>query len=233
MKPTATRYWLPVLVALLITTGCVAAADAAPAPGLGINPPYGPPLTTVKLTGTGFCAAPCGAVHITVASVRVDSSNLTWHPDRTFTVIVQVPGSARPGGVPVVATQTDRAGNQVSARTQFAVTINVPAPTRYPTPTSLQPPGGGPGPVVSPAQPTPPTPSATPSATPSREKTPRPTSAATTATSSSVAPPPTTPAADHGSRSSSLKGPVLALIGLGLVAAAITAIWWRRRRRIQ
>jgi hypothetical protein len=223
MKPT-TRLSLTALLALLTVTRCAGTADAATAPGLGVDPPYGPPLTIIKLSGTGFCPAPCGPIQITIASVRVDSASLTWHPNRTFTAFAQVPGSARPGDVPVVATQTDNNGQQVAARTRFAVTINAPAPKHYPTPTSLQPPGGPPPPAHGSPQPT---------------HHPAPTTLATT--SSPAATPTSTSPADHPSGasshqsggSSSPTGPILALTGAALAAAvgAIAVTWWYRRRR--
>src|SRR5436190_21861854 len=127
---------LGVTLALIVLAGASGTAAAAPgAPGLGADPPYGPPLTTIKLTGTGFCAAPCGPIRLTIANVRVDASTPTWQPDGTFITFARVPGSARPGDIPVVASQTDAGGQEIVARARFSVTPNVPAPTLYPAPT--------------------------------------------------------------------------------------------------
>jgi hypothetical protein len=225
MKPILAR--LVLLAALLSGAGAWAGpAGATPAPGLGIDPTYGPPLTIVKLTGTGFCPPPCGAVQITISFVRVDSSNLTWHRDGTFTILVQVPGSARPGSVPVVASQTDAKDQQLVARTSFQLTVNVPAPTHYPTPKALQPPGGAGSvagstprsrPVSSPAISTPHT---KPTTTP----------ALSSAGSSSAATLSSTAAADQRSGSGSDIGAIAGIVAAGIAAAAAGAWWYRRRR---
>src|SRR2546430_445004 len=158
-----------VLLAVIILAAAPGSAAAEPgAPGLGVDPPYGPPLTTVKLTGTGFCPAPCGPIQLTIASVRVDTGPFTWPADHTFTVLARVPGSARPGDVPVVATQTDATGQQIAARARFSVTINVTAPVHYPPPTGTQPPRRLPGTPAPPPAPTPP-PAPAPPPTPTSE----------------------------------------------------------------
>ena len=126
-----------VLIALAGPLGPAAAATAAP--GVAVDPGYGPPLATVKVIGSGFCPPPCGPVAINFAGIYV-TADVAVDSNGAFSTIVQVPGSARPGQVAVVASQR---GGPV-ARTSFTVTINAPAPTQYPRPTSLPLPGGVP-----------------------------------------------------------------------------------------
>ncbi len=134
-----------VAIAGLTATLLAAAVPAAPSyaadqpnPTVAIDPGYGPPLSTVKVSGYGFCAAPCPNVNINIAGVYV--ANTTVTAKGRFSALVQIPGSARPGSTPVIASQT----NQLHGRTTFTVTISAPAPHSYPRP-SLQPlPGGRP-----------------------------------------------------------------------------------------
>ena len=128
---------LVALVALVGPLGPAAAATAAS--GVAVDPGYGPPLATVKVIGSGFCPPPCGPVAIKFAGIYV-TADVAVDRNGAFSTIVQVPGSARPGQVAVVASQP---GGPV-ARTSFTVTINAPAPTQYPRPTSLPLPGGVP-----------------------------------------------------------------------------------------
>ena len=128
---------LVALVALVGPLGPAAAATAAS--GVAVDPGYGPPLATVKVIGSGFCPPPCGPVAIKFAGIYV-TGDVAVDRNGAFSTIVQVPGSARPGQVAVVASQP---GGPV-ARTSFTVTINAPAPTQYPRPTSLPLPGGVP-----------------------------------------------------------------------------------------
>ncbi len=121
------------MVALVGPLGPAAAATAAS--GVAVDPGYGPPLATVKVIGSGF--RPPGPVAINFAGIYV-TADVAVDSNGAFSTIVQVPGSARPGQVAVVASQP----NSPDARTSFTVTINAPAPTQYPRPTSLPLPGG-------------------------------------------------------------------------------------------
>jgi hypothetical protein len=223
IRQTSYRPWAIALAAFtLLIGGAARAAATPPVPGLAVDPTYGPPLTTIKVTGQGFCSS-CGPVQIQIANVGVDSSDLTWNPDGTFTAFVRVPGSARPGDDPVVAKQTP-----VTARTTFTVTTSVPAPTSYPTPSSTQPPGGLP-PQASTTQP----PAVQP--TPGSSTTSPGSLPPAGATSTTVSVAASSASAIHHSRSSNSDHSALIafLIAIGLVGAAGAAggtVLYRRHR---
>ena len=214
---------------LLVLAAPTAAWSAVRPAGVFVDPGYGPPLAFVKVAGTGFCPAPCGPVLLRLAGVYVQS-DVPVARDGTFAVVVQVPGSARPGPAAVVADQAD-----TTARGTFTVTISVAAPTRYPRPTSVPPPGGLPPPrqptapvVVDPLPPaTPVARPAGPSPAPPATPTPRlaPTPAGT---------PVELVAASRQAARRPATGPSSRWLLLGLAAAGLGGVgvlWWRRRGR--
>ena len=235
------RLWAPTSLTLLVAVwGSMSAAASAATPGLAVNPNGGPPLTTIKITGQGFCKAgpSCGPVSITIAYVQVDSSDLTWTSGTSFTGFVRVPGSARPGADAVVAEQTVN-GNQVMARTTFNVATGIPAPTSYPTPASLQPPGGFPATTVGPSSATtthsattpPPSSRTSRASTGARETNTSTTGTTTTRSGNAVA---NNPPASHTGTSNSTLWIILALAASAAAAAsAWAAVRSRRRRHIR
>jgi hypothetical protein len=218
--------------------GFAGTAASAPVPGLAIDPTGGSPLTTLKITGQGFCkpGPTCGPVSITIAYVQVDSSRLTWTSPTMFTGFVRVPGSARPGADPVIAQQTVD-GKQVTARTAFNVATGVPAPTSYTTPPSLQPPGGFPAttanrsvPTTAPSATVPPARGGTSTSIGPRKPTTSTTRATTTTTAASRRAVAENVGHQGGGKSNRVPWLVLALV----VAAVILAGAWfvlRRRQR--
>ena len=128
-----------VLALVLSATG----SAAAPASGVAVDPTYGTPLTVVNVTGTGFCHSGCSAVSISVGSLFV-ASDVAVQNDGSFSKVIRMPGTVRPGEVAITASQTDQNGAPTSARTTFTVTTGTPAPTQYPTPSTIQPPTGSP-----------------------------------------------------------------------------------------
>src|SRR5437899_2156048 len=91
----------------------VVVASSVPAhadPSIGVDPASGPPLTVVKVTGIGYCPAPCSAVTIKIDTLNV-ATGVPVDGDGSFTAFVRVPGSVRPGAVAVIASQTDGNGN--------------------------------------------------------------------------------------------------------------------------
>jgi hypothetical protein len=142
----AVRVWETAASALLVALAVVLSATGsagAPASGVAVDPAYGPPLTNVKVSGTGFCRTGCSAVSISVGSLFV-ASDVAVQADGTFSTIMRMPGTVRPGDVTITASQTDQSGATASARTTFSVTTGSPAPTQYPAPTTIQPPTGSP-----------------------------------------------------------------------------------------
>jgi hypothetical protein len=130
------------LVSALAVMVGAAGPSAADAPGVAVDPAYGPPLTTIKVTGAHFCGSPCGPAAIVIANLTV-ADNIPVSPDGTFTTFVRVPGTARPGAVPVLVSQTAASGATQTARDDFTVTVSTPAPTIYPPPATGQVPSAG------------------------------------------------------------------------------------------
>jgi hypothetical protein len=211
---------------ILMTAGLLGMGTAAavPLPTITVDPTYGPPLTIVKVAGRSFCAT-CGPVTLSVSTLNVDTAPV--RADGTFSRIIRIPGSSRPGTVTIEATQ-----GTSTARASFTVTVNQPAPTTYPAPKTLPPPGNLPGGSVTgtPARTTasPATATSTPGAT---TTSPRP-SGSTTGGSASPGPTAVTPVAGHRPSGHSSAWPVAALATAAALLAAGTA-WWLRRRRAQ
>ena len=213
------------LVALAVTTP-QATASASPYPGVAIDPSYGPPLSAAKITGSGFCAASCGPVAINFAGVYVAS--IAVRADGSFSFLVQVPGSARPGTAAVIASQTA----QPSARTTFTVTISAGPPRKYPQPTSRPFPGGQPIPASTSQQPLPTKPNlttGTPASTfgPSRGPDPP-----TTHQPTAVALPPQAQPAAQTYRGSSRLSELFAALTVATTLIVITLFIVRRKRRL-
>jgi hypothetical protein len=208
-----------VAVIVLATAAIVLAMPAGPAAAavraIAVDPTTGPPLTTIKVTGSGFCAAPCGPVSISVGSLYV-SSGVTVASDGTFTTFIRIPGTARPGPVDVIATQTGSDGGSGEARSTFTVTINQPAPKSYPPPSTVPAPGGLPG-------------AATPAASQNTGGAPPNSPAAST-----NAPPAKgndNPAAPATRPTSGSFGPVGWSLAVLLIIGLAAAGWWGWRRR--
>jgi len=215
MKQTA-RFLLSTLAASILVPALVITASSGDVAGastaaIAINPTYGPPLTTLKLNGSGFCQSPCSPVSVTIASLNV-ASGVAVNGQGRFKVFVRVPGSARPGPVTVAASQTDRSGNTVSAQSTFTVTINVPPPTRYPPPTNS--PSAGAAPAATAPH--------TPSSASPRAQSPSLPSAPTVASSQSPA------SARHPGRT--LFFVLLVAIVVAVVGGTMGAMLWRRPR---
>jgi hypothetical protein len=210
---------------ILVTAGLLGmgTAAAAPLPTITVDPTYGPPLTTVKVAGRSFCAT-CGPVTLSVSTLNVDTTPV--RADGTFSRIIRIPGSSRPGTVTIAATQ-----GTSTARATFTVTVNQPAPTTYPPPKTLPPPGNLPGGTVtgSPVQTTATPATATPTSRPTTAS-PRP-SGSTTSASASGEPTAITPVADHRSSRAGSAWPVTALAVAAVLMTAAGTAWWLRRRR--
>jgi hypothetical protein len=197
---------------------------------IGVSPATGPPLATVRITGSGFCPPPCGPVAISIGSLYV-ASNITIRPSGGFQVFVRMPGTVRPGPVAITATQTIKGGRVESAQTTFTVTPGQPPPITYPPPSSSQPPGGLPPPSGKPttARPNPQTPSPSPS-----QETPSPPSQAGPPAATSSAASQSQSARSAAARTTGGGGTLTTwLLGAGLLAAAcaVGAWLWLRRRR--
>jgi len=221
------RRWLtaPLIVAVAFAVALVVSSPSpagATEPGVGIDPTSGPPLTTIKVDGQGFCGPPCSPVSIVIGTLHVDDS-VPVGSDGTFRVFVQVPGAVRSGQAPVIVSTTDADGNTISARTDFDVTPSRPAPTIYPPPASIQPPGGGPAGTQPPATRPPVT-----GPTPGSEPIPGPTTETTIVGPTSRPPKPAPASASRHTDSDNRDRVVLAVALLGALGIG-AAVWWRRR----
>jgi hypothetical protein len=198
-------------------------AGSAPLPSITVDPGYGPPLTTVKVVGRSFCTT-CGPVALSVAALNVDSAQV--RADGTFSHLVRIPGSTRPGTVTIAATQAN-----TTARATFTVTVYQPAPKTYPAPSTVPAPGNLPSSSVtgSPVQSStsaPPAPTTTASPRPSSSAT-----AQTTSTNGSGGGPTAiTPAAEHHSAADGSAWSIAALAAVAALLAIGAAAWWRRHR---
>ena len=216
--PGAERVAIRTLFAVAIALAVVLAAGAPAfaAPGMVIDPASGPPLATIKVTGSGFCVSPSSAVTIEIGLLIVES-NVPVDSAGQFTTFVQVPDTTRPPVAPVIASQTDAGGNPIQTRRSFTVTVSQPPPVVYPPPSSIPAPTASPltGPSPSTASPQPTATSTVPASSPS----------ASTTTRGS----PTRAVGANAADDSGLRDGVL----IALVAAAVAAagaIWWRIRR---
>jgi hypothetical protein len=218
MRPIAAPLLALGAIASLLGSGLAA---AAPLPSITVDPGYGPPLTTVKVVGRSFCAT-CGPVALSVAALNVDSAPV--RADGTFSHLVRIPGSTRPGSVTIAATQ-----GTTTARTAFTVTVFQPAPTTYSPPKTVPAPGNLPSATAS-ATGTPVQSSSSSGPAPGTTSSNPPSSAASP--SVSIEPTAASPVADHRSSGAGSARPIAALAA---AAAALLAagggVWWLRRRR--
>jgi hypothetical protein len=147
------RTWaLALATALTFAVVMTPGAAYAIGPVVQISPPSGPPGTIIKVTGSGFCAAPCEPVHIFVGPAPV-GDDVPITADGRFGVEVQVPEGIRQGEQPVVAVQHDTNGADLLGRTVFMVTLAPPTRVQPPVgPSSGPEPADTPG-VVPPSQP--------------------------------------------------------------------------------
>jgi hypothetical protein len=224
-----TRSRLVAVLALLIVTLGLATVARALTPAVAIDPASGPPLTTIKVSGSSFCPPPCSPVSILVDNVHVDD-NVAVGADGSFSTFVQVPGGTSAGPTPVAATQTDAEGNPASAQTDFNVTPNQPAPVQYPPPSSVQPPSGGPSTTAAtvPTTDQPTTTEASSQSSPSASSSPT-----TTSSSASSSPGSSQVAAATGSSTGSSGSNTGLIVGLVVAALAIAVgvgLWTARRR---
>lgn len=220
------------LLAGAFACGVAAAAlgTAMPAfatgPAIQIRPPYGPPMTVVKIVGAAFCPKPCSPVSIRVSSLYV-ANDVPVSSGGHFTAIVRIPDSVSPGANQVVAQQSDAHGANRTAYGTFTVTVGQPAPTHYRLTGSPPPPGGLPAP--SQASTRPPRPTHQPSrssASPTRAAVPtlRP-SASPTPSVQPVAAQEPVPA--HGSK----RWVVYVLVVVAAAAGTAGVVWRRRSAR--
>lgn len=213
----------PLLLLVIAGSLGIGTAGAAPLPTITADPGYGPPLTTVQVTGRAFCTS-CGPVALSVSALNVDTAPV--RADGTFSRVVRIPGSTRPGAVTIAATQ-----GTATARTTFTVTVFQPAPTTYPAPKTVPAPGNLPsgGASGTQAQTT-----AAPTPGPSTAS-PRPSSGTTSTTTSPNAsggqPTTVSPAADQRSSANSSAWPIAAIVVLAALLAAGGTFWWRRRHQ--
>ena len=203
--------------AIVLVAGAPAfAAPAFAAPGMVIDPASGPPLATIKVTGSGFCMSPCSAVTIEIGLLIVES-NVPVDSAGQFTTFVQVPDTTRPPVAPVIASQTDAGGNLIQTRRSFTVTVSQPPPVVYPPPSSIPAPTASPltGPSPSTASPQPTAASTAPASSPS----------ASTTTHRL----PTHAVGANAAEDSGLRDGALIAVA-GAILAVAGAIWWRTRR---
>src|SRR5207302_7287943 len=115
LRPLVAGIWLAAAaVAVFAPTG--GGVEAAGAPSITITPNSGPPGTTVKVVGQGFCPSPspCTAITIKVGILPV-ATDIPVGADGRFTTCVDIPGTVRPPTANVAASQADQNGATVSA----------------------------------------------------------------------------------------------------------------------
>lgn len=220
-----------------LPAAAVPAASAATVPTIVVDPTYGPPLTTLRVTGRSFCPAPCSPVSISAGSLILEAGVAVDAGGR-FTTFIRLPGTVRPGEVTISASQTTRTGSPVQASTTFTVTISVPAPKTYPPPQTIPAPGGlppRPG-AATPTRTVAPTTTPSPTHTPGSSATTKPTATSGPATTTGL---PTATAtataatiqASPTSAPSSGTSPVWWVLLVAAAAAAVAGgvIWLRRR----
>jgi len=100
-------------------------ADAS----IGISPAGGPPLSTVQVSGQGFCPT-CGMITISMNSQTIGHADADTNGQ--FSTSVQVPGTVSPGQNTVTASQNGQGGNTITARDSYYVVISS-QPTKQPT----------------------------------------------------------------------------------------------------
>ncbi len=194
-------YAAGVFTAFMIVTGAVAATT----PTVVADPTSGPGGTTVALLGRGFCVS-CGVVEIDFAARPVKRS-IVVGADGSFQTTFVVPGGAQAGTNAINAYQQ----GVLVTQTAFEVTPSIPAPTG-------QPPTLSPQPTATPAQSPRNTPTATP--TPIRQSSPIPSGGGGSPS----------PAAVAGLGDFPIGLFVAIVIVLAVAGAAITVVWWQRRR---
>jgi len=185
----------------------VTAAAAATTPTLVADPTRGPGGTTVALLGTGFCVT-CGVVEIDFTA-RPVKRGIVVGADGSFQTTFVVPGGAQAGTDAINAYQQ----GVLITQTAFEVTPSIPAPTG-------QPPTLSPPPTPTPAQSPRNTPTATPTPTPIRQSSPIPSGGGGSPSPAALA--------SLGDFPVGLF--VAIVIVLAVAGAAITVVWWQRRR---
>src|SRR5438128_1572537 len=98
MRPNRrSRLPLSVVAALVTayTPGATAGASAA-GPAIQVSPPYGPPMTVIKVTGVGFCTTGCGSVSVLIGALYV-VNDVKVGSDGRFSTTVQVPDTVPSG----------------------------------------------------------------------------------------------------------------------------------------
>ena len=201
------RWTLPAACAAGVFTAftIVTGAAAATTPTLVADPTRGPGGTTVALLGTGFCVS-CGVVEIDFTA-RPVKRGIVVGADGSFQTTFVVPGGAQAGTDAINAYQQ----GVLITQTAFEVTPSIPAPTG-------QPPTLSPLPTPTPAQSPRNTPTATP--TPIRQSSP--------ISSGGGGSPSPAALASLGDFPVGLF--VAIVIVLAVAGAAITVVWWQRRR---
>jgi hypothetical protein len=121
VRALATATALVLVFAVAFAIALVPGAAYAVGPVVQLSPPSGPPGTTIRVTGTGFCAEPCERVRIQVGTFLV-AADVPVTDDGRFGVEVEVPTTIRPGEVPVLASQHDPNGVELVGRSAFVVT---------------------------------------------------------------------------------------------------------------
>ncbi len=117
------------LLILLLTVILLLSPKANALASIGVSPNYGPPLSSIKVMGEGFCTS-CGPVNVGMNGIII---NYGVPVDKygQFSVLIEIPDSERPGANTVFANQN---GNNLNATTRFEVVIN---PTENGTPNQV------------------------------------------------------------------------------------------------
>ncbi len=217
-------------LAASVLTVLLAGGPAGATPGLVVDPLSGPPGTTLKLVGGGFCPPPCSPVTISVGSLIVESG-VPVDATGGFTTFVVVPDSTRPPTAPVTAAQTTAASTPVSSRQIFTVTVSRPAPVLYPRPAQVQAPTASPAPQPTDPTTSAPTTSAPPAGAPTTAMAPTvPAPSPTVSSPSTTSPHLALGPHSDGGRSLSWSVILATAVTLPLAAAVAVAVLWRRAR---
>ncbi|MBV9292428.1 MAG: hypothetical protein JO222_08255 [Frankiales bacterium] len=226
--------WRSATALALLTTAIVAAGGnsaiaAEQAPGVRLQPGYGPAGSYVRLQGAHFCTHPCSDVSVVADGLQI-ASGIVVSRHGKFDTSVQIPGSAQPSTLRVVAQQKDATGVMRSAETTFNVVPEVAGPSVSLPPGNQQAPvgsGAAEPPVSSPT-------AARPTRT--RVKTAAPSGApspTTRAAATSAAPEPAAAAERSRSTSGSSGWWIAGVTAAAVLLAGAAAVAVRLRRRRQ